>query len=285
MKKLWHWAATASVLLNKSHEEIISLCNYANIPSMEAHWSFVDGKTEEEIKSIRTLYEKSSVIQETFHLPYFQSDYVSSFYETIRLIATERFASYIKKASMLGSRAVILHPTNNSYSVEVEGIDRYISQLSKSFETLLPLAEKEGIVIAVENTLPGPTSIRWGSKPEHFELFVKKFSHPSFGLCLDTGHASVCKGPEGPAIFLKAMAPRLVALHLQDNAGDRDSHLAPGKGLINWKTFFQGLVSIKYSYSATIEAAPFSFGPNNTHSIDAWKEMIEDTDELLEKNL
>jgi len=80
------------------------------------------------------------------------------------------------------------------------------------------------------------------------------------------------------------MSKHLVAVHLQDNAGYIDAHLAPGKGLINWKNIFQGMVSIKYKWAATIEAPPFSYGPNFTHNKESWKQLIIDMDKLFKES-
>ncbi len=285
MEKLWNWAIASFTLVGKTDEEIISLCRYAGISAVEADISFVIGKTDAEIEEVREKYEKASLALESFHLPFGQAHDISSFYETLRKQAVKNMEECLEKASMLGSRTVILHPAANPCTVEEEGLERYITQLGKSLDVLIPKAEKSGVVIAIENMLPGEKGNRFGSSPDHFRLFVSKFAHPHLGFCLDTGHALVSGGPGGPAVFFETMSQHLVAFHLQDNAGDRDSHLAPGHGLVDWNTIFRSMFKIQYAYSACIEAPPFSYGPNYTHSIDSWKKLIEETDSLVRKSI
>ena len=70
----------------------------------------------------------------------------------------------------------------------------------------------------------------------------------------------------------------LIAFHLADNGGDRDSHLAPGHGNFFWKEFFTELEKINFKNTLCIEAPPFAFGPD--YSVSAWKKMIDDTKKL-----
>jgi sugar phosphate isomerase/epimerase len=104
------------------------------------------------------------------------------------------------------------------------------------------------------------------------------FDHPSLGFCLDTGHALVAAGPERAGEFFEVMAPRLIAFHLADNAGDRDSHLAPGHGLVDWEQFFRQVVRLNYAHGMCVETPPFAPGPS--YSLEAWRRMFTDLDEL-----
>jgi len=284
MRKTWKWAVTGYNLPDKTHEEIISLCLYAGISSVEANSRFVHEKSDTEIEKIRKEYEKASLKMETFHLPMGQHEDISCFYETLRRPAVKLMERLIEKAALLGSRITILHPSSSPFNVEDEGLEKYMLQMGKSLETLIPAAEKNGILIALENMLPGKGGQRLGSDPEHFTLFTGKFAHKNLGFCLDTGHAFVAGGQKGPAVFFEAMSENLKAFHLQDNAGDRDSHLAPGHGLIDWKTFFGKMKGIRYSGIACIEAPPFSPGPNYTYGMDSWKKMVDGTNALAEKS-
>lgn len=71
------------------------------------------------------------------------------------------------------------------------------------------------------------------------------------------------------------MKPRLKAFHLQDNAGDRDSHLTPGRGLSDWGNVFRVIEETGFSEYATVEALPFAPGPD--YDISAWRGLYRDT--------
>ncbi len=51
------------------------------------------------------------------------------------------------------------------------------------------------------------------------------------GTCLDTGHAQLA-GEMG--IVIQKLSGHLKMVHVNDNRGDRDAHLVPGDGNIDW---------------------------------------------------
>ena len=53
----------------------------------------------------------------------------------------------MERAALVGASIGIQHPTTTRYSVDVEGLDAYMRQLGRSFDTLLPAAENLGFVI------------------------------------------------------------------------------------------------------------------------------------------
>jgi|GEM_PF-4782001 len=48
--------------------------------------------------------------------------------------------------------------------------------------------------------------------------------------------------------MLSEMAPDITELHIHDNNGDKDSHLVPGRGCINWKDLL-ALIAISHEMS------------------------------------
>lgn len=282
----WSWTITSFSLAGRSHDEIIELCRHAGVASVEAKNSFVAGKTEGQIEDLRQLYSDGGVTCDSFHLPLGADDDIASFYETTRVKALDNMLSMIGKAKLLGSRVVILHPTTSRFSVEAEGMDGFLRQMGKSLEKILPRAEELGIMIAVENMPPAADGgFRLGAHPDHFALFSEKFAHPCLAYCFDTGHAQLAEGAVGPSRMISAMGSRLNSFHLHDNSGDRDLHIAPGRGLIDWKVIFRAMRDSGFAAPACIEASPFNYGLNGRHSPDAWKILIEETTALAEKCL
>jgi sugar phosphate isomerase/epimerase len=52
------------------------------------------------------------------------------------------------------------------------------------------------------------------------------------GICFDFGHAHIMSNVAEGFAILKGY---IHSTHVHDNAGDRDSHLWPGAGAIDWK--------------------------------------------------
>ena len=281
MKKSWTWSVYISPFIGQPPETILDTCRHAGLSSVDGTYRFFQDHSDSEMEAFAELFRQGGISFPTFHLPFTPADDVTSLYETVRRGAVERIQVWMEKATRLGASVGILHPTTVGYSVDIEGLDAYLKQLGRSLDTLLPAAEKIGFSLAIEN-LP-PAQGRFGSRPEHFRMIVENFAHPCLGFCLDTGHALVAAAPGKAGEYLEAMDQHLVAFHLTDNAGDRDSHLAPGHGLVDWDPVFRRAAEIRFARPMTIETAPFASGPDYTP--DAWKQMINDTDALADDAL
>ena len=77
------------------------------------------------------------------------------------------------------------------------------------------------------------------------------------------------------------MSDHLVAFLFADNAGDRDSHLAPGNGRVNWDGVFSFANQIGFSNPITMETAPWGAGPD--YSVECWQQSVNKLDELVER--
>ncbi|AWT58859.1 MAG: endonuclease 4 [Candidatus Moanabacter tarae] len=281
MGKNWKWATTGFGLTSKTHDQIIELCGVAGLDGIEGTVPLFKGLNDSQLGAVAIKYQNAGIKIETFHLPFSLEDDITSFYETIRRRAVETCRTWMERSTILGATIGIQHPGTNRLNVDLEGIDNYMRQLEKSLKELLPAAEQLNLTLALENLPPGENGPRLGSRPEHFERFSKAFRHPNLGFVLDTGHALMSGDSDAVDEFHKVMAPYMVAYHLADNAGDRDSHLAPGHGLVDWGMVFKRAAEIGYSGCMCIETAPFAPGPNGTYSDDAWKQMVEDTEVLV----
>jgi len=248
----------------------------------------VDGLGVRELESLQRMYAGAGIRIDSFHLPFTDRDDVASFYETERRQAVDRMCYWLERMPALQVRVAVLHPGTKRYSVDVEGLDASLRQLGRSLDTLLPIAESSGVKIALENMPPGPDGGRLGSRSEHFERFAAESAHGSLGFCLDTGHALVAVGPERAGAFLEAMNPHLLGFHLADNAGDRDSHLSPGRGLVDWGQFFRQMVQLGFCDGVCVEAPPFAPADATDamkYRPEAWRQQFADLDELVRLSL
>lgn len=266
-------SALSTNLRNKTHDEIIEMCLTAGFAGIEAHCFLVIDQSDAELQKLGEKYRASGLKIDSFHLPYLD---LASLDEPTRLHALEEFKTCVRQAAALGVRVGITHPTTKGHVI-TDGLEPLVAALERSLAELLPLAESLDVILALENLNPGDVE-RLGSAPEHFEIFRKRFAHPSLGFCLDTGHALLSLH-ERAADLAETMKSHLQAFHLNDNAGDRDSHLAPGRGLVNWVYIAQLLREINFTHIACIETPPFAYGPNYT--LEAWKELRTNTAQLL----
>ena len=118
-------------------------------------------------------------------------------------------------------------------------------------------AAGRGVTVAVENIFRQSTDeVSYRVDPRELACVVSAVDSPALGVCFDFGHAFISASEAGFAIdeALRAVAPRLVHVHIHDNFGKPsipnarsidmmfrgagDLHLPPGWGAIPYDTLF-----------------------------------------------
>jgi sugar phosphate isomerase/epimerase len=95
-----------------------------------------------------------------------------------------------------------------------------------SLEHLSIFAKQRGVTLALENT-PGEMAT-----PTNIKNFLEETRLTSLRMCFDLGHANL----DGSVVTgLEAVRDLVVTTHVHDNHGDRDDHLLPFEGTIDWK--------------------------------------------------
>jgi sugar phosphate isomerase/epimerase len=166
----------------------------------------------------------------------------------------------IKHAAELGAAAVVLHCGLVEMNHEMQALYQYVNlnrfdskeaqifidnklkerdrrkpghmdSLLTSLDRLVSVAEKQGVLLGLENRyhyheLPGL---------DDFEVIFDKFRGAPIGYWHDTGHAHANESlgiiPRGS--LLQAYATRLIGIHLHDAVG-LDDHIPPGSGEIDF---------------------------------------------------
>ncbi len=94
-----------------------------------------------------------------------------------------------------------------------------------SLELLSLFARQRGVTLALENT-PGEMA-----SPANLKHFLEQTRLTNVKLCFDTGHAHL---EGGVAAELEAIRDLVVTTHIHDNRGERDDHVLPYEGTIDW---------------------------------------------------
>lgn len=95
-----------------------------------------------------------------------------------------------------------------------------------SVEHLRAFAKPLGVRVLVENI---PNEL---STPDRLVEFIRTMHFDDIGVCFDCGHAHMTTGV--PEAF-ETLQKHVCSTHVHDNNKDKDSHLWPGKGSIDWK--------------------------------------------------
>jgi len=138
-----------------------------------------------------------------------------------RIDAVDEVKRALEVAERIPFRYLVQHMSQGRQVADPRKFDAAFNAL----EILSIFAKHRGVTITLENTLG-----ELGS-PESLQQFIRETHLHDLKLCFDIGHAHVETGVE-PA--LEIMRDRIVTTHIHDNHGEKDEHLLPYEGTIDW---------------------------------------------------
>ena len=131
------------------------------------------------------------------------------------------------------------------------------AQNREFFLPLLERAEKYGLNVLVENfNKMHIDGLYWIDNAHDLLRMIECVDHPLFHAVWDVGHANMQEMPQDEA--LRMLGDHVRALHIQDNMGDKDSHLTPFLGTLSLDAVMNGLIDIGYNGYFTFEVAAFT---------------------------
>jgi sugar phosphate isomerase/epimerase len=157
-----------------------------------------------------------------------------------RIDAMDEIKRALETAEHLQFRNMVVH-LGERYD---EWSQRTIEFAETALEHLGAFARPLGVRVLIENLLSDPTT------PEHLITILDLGHLDGIGVCLDLGHAHISVGVlEG----ITVLNDRIVSLHVHDNHGQKDEHLWPGDGSIDWPATRAALQSLKTPPAAVLE--------------------------------
>lgn len=132
---------------------------------------------------------------------------------------------------ILKPKSIVCHLGFEPYK-HAHDLERWLDVSAETWSHLLPLAARENIPVMFENTYEPDPSV-------HLALFSRLDSLTS-KFCLDVGHVLAFSNTTWQD-WVENLRPWLGQVHLHDNDGTRDSHLAIGAGSFDFAGFFNSI--------------------------------------------
>ena len=121
---------------------------------------------------------------------------------------------------------------------------RTIENALTALEHLQTYARPLGVRLLVENIQNEVTT------PAHLLEILHAGHFDDVGVCLDLGHAHL---GDGVADALAQLSDRIRSSHIHDNHGEKDEHLWPGDGTIDFPAALAGLRQAKQQPAGVLE--------------------------------
>ncbi len=174
----------------------------------------------------------------TVHGPFLDLN-PASYEPLVQEAARYRFEQAYQAAETLCAKKIIYHSGWIPHVVYLQGWPERLADFWNRF-----LENKSGIQVCMENV--------FDQEIEPFATVAEKVEHPDFKLCLDIGHAH-CWSEHTVTKWADTLAGRLGHIHVHDNHGLDDEHLALGDGTIPYESLFKQLKSNNENLTWTVE--------------------------------
>lgn len=155
-----------------------------------------------------------------------------------RIAAMDEIKRALEVAESVPFQFLIQHMGNAGEEFE----DAKFEAGQMSLEHIHAFARPLGVTVLVENI---PNEFSTAEKLLEFQHNV-----PGVGMCFDVGHAHLADGVEPT---FDRMAKHIRSTHVHDNLHDKDSHLWPGKGTVDWANAMRLLHSAPQSPPLLLE--------------------------------
>ncbi len=143
----------------------------------------------------------------------------------VREVTKQRIFQSLEIARELKAKHVVFHGNFNPLWMG-EGYERNWIERNAGFWS--EVLEKYPSTVLLENV--------HDPAPEMLRTLLDEVNSSRLKICLDVGHINVwSKVPVGE--WIAVLGEDIRSIHIHDNKGDVDSHLAPGMGNINWQEF------------------------------------------------
>ena len=183
---------------------------------------------EKKYRAIRDFYQSKPLPELcTSHGAFFDIIVFSEDPE-IAKVSEMRVRQSMDIANELGAKGVIFH-TNIEPMLTSEIYRKNWLDRTKNFFTII-CGEYPHINVYMENM--------FDKDPEELCKLAEAMKDvPNFGVCFDYAHAYISH--TGVSEWAKTLGPYIRHVHINDNDGENDLHLAVGEGVIDWKKFLK----------------------------------------------
>ena len=172
----------------------------------------------------------------------------------IRRVVQQRYLLGLDYAEEVGGTHLVLHSPFFFFGHGlVAHQDTLPMEIAVAHDTLTPVLERAvslDCTLVIENILD--------VNPLPLRTLVASFGSLHVKMSIDVGHAHIQRERGAPpaAQWLHAAGDLLGHVHLQDNDGAADAHLAPGGGTVHWESVLRELRASVTDPRLIVEVVP-----------------------------
>src|SRR5437899_105450 len=198
------------------------------------HFNYHD---KDHVKELGNWFKSEKIAFHSMHAPIYMGNDFHSGGQQVNIVdpekrqrieAMDEIKRAIEVAEYAPFRFLIQHIGKKD---EYDDPRKFENALS-AIEHLRAFARPLGVSLLLENI---PNDL---STPERLKEFIRLLRYEDLGVCFDVGHAHLMSSVHQAFSVLEG---RIRSTHIHDNMRDKDSHLCPGEGNIDWDQTMQAL--------------------------------------------
>lgn len=212
--------------------------NYAKAGIKEMEISFgKDFDPPIDWKNIPVWAKDAGVGLWSYHLPFlpFSEINIASLDSDLREKSINICMELIKKASDIGIKIAVIHPSGEPNAVEER--EEMLKVGAEALATLQENASKYGVTVAVEDL---PRSCL-GNHSSDIKKLISL--NDNLRVCFDTNHLLIQKNSD----FIKDVGSKIITLHVSDYDFRNEQHWLPYEGKVDWVELVTMLEDVGYS--------------------------------------
>ncbi len=204
---------------------------------------------KEHVRELGNWFKQEKIEFHSMHSPIYLSNDFKSGGQTVNIVdpdkrmrieAMDEIKRAIEVAEYAPFRFLIQHIGKSD---EYDDPRKFENALS-AIEHLRAFARPLGVSLLLENI---PNDL---STPERLKEIIKLLRYEDLGVCFDVGHAHLMSSVHQAFGILE---DRIRSTHIHDNKRDKDSHLWPGDGTIDWEQTMQSLRGAQHAPAMLLE--------------------------------
>lgn len=189
----------------------------------------LDRFTISDFKQIADMIHQNG-LKTTLHAP-FMDLAPGSPDDAVREVTRQRFEQVVRLIPLFKPKCIVCH---TGYDHKRYGYmkDTWIKRSNEIWKWFAGNIQSQGTMLMLENV--------YEHNPYEFKELFEGLKDVGVGFCLDAGHVTAFSRT-GLSEWLEVMGDVIAQLHLHDNHGTEDEHLAMGQGDIGFSMLFRYL--------------------------------------------
>jgi sugar phosphate isomerase/epimerase len=184
----------------------------------------------------------------SLHAPFAEDIDITAFDVARRRHAQNELIRATDAAGAIGVRYLVVHPGPEKGGFPEHERFRRMENAAGVLTEVSHACHERNVALVLENMLPHLFS----GRVRELLWILGALGTTDVGICLDTGHAHL----SGDLLtVIEKLSGHLWMMHTADNRGQRDDHLPPGDGQIDWQRLLRQMAGIGFSGAIILEIA------------------------------